>query len=783
MFGRWGALVYRFRRPIVLLTIVLAVASLGLASQASGELSSGGWLDRGSESARVADRIAAEYGTGRSSLIVLFRAGPGVDAASAAFQAQVHQSLVALAADGRVAGIVGYAETHQPRFIARDGNDAYVVVQLNATDEESVTQFEGLRAEVVPPPGVQVEFTGYGPLTLDSSHQSEVDLQQAETVSLPVALIILVAVFGSVLAAGLPLLVAGLAIPSALALVWMVAQRVEMSIFVLNVGTMLGLALAIDYSLFLVSRFREELARGRTPGEAVERAVATSGKAIAFSGSAVAIGLAGLFFLKAPALASIGIGGALVVLSAVFYALTFLPAALGMLGPRVNALSVTALLRRVRRRPAQPDDTVVPIGRWERIARWVMSHPVMVFTPVLAVLVIAGTPFLHMEQGVPGATIYPPGLPSRDAYVTLQEHFPPGETTPIQILATVHGDPTSPANARALSAYAAELGRLPNVSRVESPFSSLTDPRTGAPMGADEVAALWSGPAAGRPQELQQLAQAYIRGSTVQLDVISPLDPSLPEAAAMIPTIRGLPAGDGIHVQVGGAAATGYDFLSAVSERLPLVVGIVLAAMLAILFLLFGSVVLPVKAVVMTLLSVSASFGALVWIFQDGNLSGLLDFQPLGYTIAGNPVIMFCVLFGLSMDYEVLLLSRIQEAYRRTGDNTASVAEGLARTAAVITGAALIMVTVFAAFALARVITIKSLGIGMAIAVLVDATVIRVFLVPATMRLLGRWNWWAPGRLARLAVRLGFSHADDDAGGHVPSRHRGGDPEAVGVRS
>jgi RND superfamily putative drug exporter len=230
----------------------------------------------------------------------------------------------------------------------------------------------------------------------------------------------------------------------------------------------------------------------------------------------------------------------------------------------------------------------------------------------------------------------------------------------------------------------------------------------------------------------------------------------------MIPVIRGLDPGPGVTIAVGGSAATGHDFLVSQGDRAPWAVGLTLIASAVILFLLFGSIVIPIKAVIMTLLSISASFGALVWIFQEGHLSGLLDFEPLGYTIAGNPIIMFSVIFGLSMDYEVLLLSRIQEAYRRTGDNTASVAEGLARTAGVITGAALIMVSVFAAFALAEVITIKSIGVGMAIAVFVDATIIRVLLVPATMRLMGRWNWWAPGPLGRLADRLGFSHVEDD---------------------
>jgi RND superfamily putative drug exporter len=260
-----------------------------------------------------------------------------------------------------------------------------------------------------------------------------------------------------------------------------------------------------------------------------------------------------------------------------------------------------------------------------------------------------------------------------------------------------------------------------------------------------------------------------VKGSTVRLDAVSPLEPAHPDATNLIPQVRGVAAGPGITVQVGGAAALGRDFLESQNERLPWAVGITLGASALVLFLLFGSLVIPIKAVIMTLLSITASFGALVWIFQEGNLHEFLGFEPVGFTVAGNPIIMFSVIFGLSMDYEVLLLSRIQEAYRRTGDNSEAVAEGLAKTAGVITGAALIMVVVFASFALADVLTIKSIGVGMAIAVLVDATIIRVLLVPATMRLMGGFNWWAPGPLGRLADRLGFSHVEDEEADRTPA--------------
>jgi RND superfamily putative drug exporter len=769
MFSRWGAFVYRFRRPIAVLAILVAFGGGALATRTSSALSSGGWLDTTSESADVAGRLDTEFGAGKSSVVAVFRSTtPGADATSSTFQAALASAVAGLRQDPRVTAILGFAETGDRRFISIAGDAAYIVVELDLTNEASVEIVGDLRSEIVPPPGYHYQLTGYGPVTKDSAVQSEKDLQAAETVSLPIAALVLILVFASVIAAGMPLLVAGLAIPSSLALIYLVAQQVEMSVFVLNIATMLGLSLAIDYSLFIVSRYREELGRGRSVGEAVTRAVATAGKAVTFSGIAVAIGLSGLLLFEAPAIRSIGVAGALVVICSVGFALTFLPAVLGMLGPRVNALSIAGLRRRLS---GAPDDAAaLESSRWERLALAVMGRPLAVIAPVLLILLVAGGPVLHLEQGVPGAEIYPAGVESRDAYVALQTDFAPGETTPIVILANVPGSPTDPATIRALSDYSARLTALDGIDRVEGPFS-ITDPQTGKLFTPDQVAILFGHPENPMPAHLAALRDAllneYVRGHTVRLDAISPLPPAKPAATGLTPAIRALWVGDGITTQVGGAAATGYDFLSSQAERAPYAIGLTLIVSGAIIFLLFGSVILPLKAVIMTLLSISASFGALVWVFQDGNLAGLLDFKQLGYTIAGTPIIMFSVIFGLSMDYEVLLLSRIQEAYRRTGDNRAAVAEGLARTAGVITGAATIMISVFAAFALAQVITIKSIGVGMAIAVAVDATIIRVLLVPAAMRLMGRWNWWAPGILGRLVDRLGFSHVEDEDGTEV----------------
>ncbi len=767
MFSRWGAFVYRRRRFILLLTLVVAGAASTLAAGTADRLSSGGWLDKNSESAQVASRLESQFGGGRSAFIALFRStasGAAADAKGADFQAAIAATVAPLKGDDRVSGVTGYAETGDARFISVDGSAAYVVIGLNMTDDQSVAQVASIKAKLAPPSGYSVALTGFGPIQKDSAALSEKDLQRAEVVSLPIAALVLILVFASIVAAGMPLLVAGLAIPTSLAVINLLARETEMSIYVLNIATMLGLALAIDYSLFITSRFREELARGRSVEQAVTIAVGTAGKAVLFSGVAVAIGLSGLLWFRASALSSIGLGGAVVVLCSVVFALTFLPALLGMLGPRVNALSVHTLLRRVG---LLGEASATNDSRWGRIAHAVMRRPIAVLVPVLAVLFIAGSPFFRLQQGVPDASIFPAGLQSRDAWVALMKEFRPGETSPITILVDTAGGATDAASIQAVMDYSAKLDAVDGIDRVEGPFD-LTDPSTGTAMTGAQVAKLYAAPAGTLPAPLEaavtELRAAYIRGATVRLDAISPLEPAQPSGTAVIPRVRAVAPDAAIsRIQVGGVAAISEDFLASQNDRMPWAIATTLIASAIILFLLFGSVVLPVKAVIMTLLSLSASFGALVWIFQEGNLHELLHFTPIGFTIAGNPIIMFAVLIGLSMDYEVLLLSRIQESYRRTGDNTAAVAEGLSRTAGVITGAAMIMVVVFASFALADIITIKSIGVGMSIAVFLDATVVRVFLVPATMRLLGEWNWWAPGILGRLADKLGFSHVEDEA--------------------
>ena len=768
MFARWGSFVYRRRRWVAVIAVVAAAVSMLFASRTSSVLSTGGWYDPSSESQKVSAQLAAEFGQGGASIVVLFRAPGRTDAASPAFQGQIAQALAPLKSDSRVASVVGFAQTGSKAFISNGGDASWALVRLTVGDDQAVAVVDGIRQEIAAPAGITVQLTGSAALAEAQTQQSEKDLSRAETVSLPIALFILLLVFGSLVAAGLPLTVAGLTIPTTLGTIYFVAQYTLMSIFVTSVITMLGLALAIDYSLFMVSRFREELACGATVEEAVERTVATSGKAVTFSGTAVAIGLSGLILFRAPTLSSMGIGGALIAIFSVVYALTFLPAVLSLLGHRVERLRVPNPLRRrgsaatvAASTGELAPDSAVPAngGLWGRIAAGVMARPWAVLIPILGLLLAFGVPFLGEKPGLPGAEVLPSTSEARQAWDTISTDFPAGQSQPINILVTTPGDPLSTFNVAAMETYTAQISKLGGVAAVTSPYT-LTDD-SGKPLAAAMVSSLLASPASSRPAALNGLLAATVRGSTVHVQVITPT-PGTSAAQALVRSIRSLDPGHGLTAKVGGLDASTVDFLDAQNSQLPIAILYILVAMAVMLLLQFGSVVLPVKAVVMTMLSLTASFGALVWIFQDGNLSQFLGFQATGETIAIVPILMFSVVFGLSMDYEVLLLSRIQEAYRRTGDTRIAVADGLARTGRVITGAALIMVSVFAAFGLAQIIVIKSLGVGMAIAVLIDATIIRALLVPATMRLLGKAAWWSPPLLSKLTNRMGFSHVETE---------------------
>ncbi|HEV2249302.1 MAG TPA: MMPL family transporter, partial [Candidatus Limnocylindria bacterium] len=521
--------------------------------------------------------------------------------------------------------------------------------------------------------------------------------------------------------------------------------------YALNIVTLIGLGVAIDYSLFIVNRFREELARGRTVDDAIARSMATAGRAITFSGLTVAIGLAGMFFYQGTFLASMGYAGALVVAIAVFYGLTFLPAVLAILGPRVNSLRLSELWRRLRGRPISAAERGP--GLWHRLAVAVMARPLAVLIPVLVFILLAGSPFLRLRLANGDVDMLPPAAESRAAYHTLLEQFPNQDQNQFQVVVhyTNGSDPLGAGNVSALYDLSRKVAAVPGVLRVASVVD--LDPAIGKPQYA-----LMYADRAALPPAVQEGIRQSIGKDIAVLTAYSAKPISSDEARAQLKDIRAIAAPPGAELLVTGFTAYDVDAISFILGKTPAAVTFVVLATYIVLFLLLGSVVLPLKAVLMNFLSISASFGALVWIFQDGHLSSLLSFTPSSIDPT-LPVIMFCIVFGLSMDYEVLLLSRMQEEYTRTHDNRYAVAEGLERIGRLITGAAAIMVGVFLAFALAQVVIIKAIGLGMAIAVAIDATLVRALVVPATMRLLGDLNWWAPRPLARLYARLGLGEA------------------------
>ncbi len=750
MMARWGRAIYRGRKLTLVLALLALVGSIASMVLFGASLSSTGFVAGASESARVERQLAAEFGRGQQSLIYIMDAdGPVADPA---VRGRVEAALAPLAADPRVARVLTTWNTGNPRFVSADGTSTYAVALLNLDDDEAGQALEGLTALVAEPAeaaGLTVSVTGGAAIGAAIASEVEEGIARAETVSIPLTILIQVVVFGGLVAAGVPLLVGALAIVGAFALIFGLSLAGFQSVFAPNLIIMLGLGLGIDYSLFMVARFREEIQTRSVP-DAIATSMATVGKAILFSGVTVIFGLAATQFFPLPALRSMGQAGMIVVALALIYGLTFLPALLSLLGTRVNAIPVgmpSHLWRRGERRTAGLSGGEG--GFWHTVAQAVMRRPIAVLAPILALLLIAGIPFLRLNLTAGGPEVLSAESAARIANERLRTDFASGEADPIPVILTAEdGNPLSAASVAALRAFARQATAIPDVVRVES---LVTD---NAAQGVDWDA--YTGDPAALPPALQALAGERVRGDAQFVEVMTSAEGE--EAERVVRDLREIaPAGQG--VAVGGVAAAGVDTVDGIrAGALPAVLFVIIGSYL-ILLLTFGSVFLPLKAILMTLLSISASLGALVLVFQDGYLSGLLGFEA-GEIISTTPILMFCILFGLSMDYEVLMLARIQEEYLRTGDNIGSVAFGLERTAKTITGAAAIMIVVFGGFMLADIVIIKSMGFGLSLAVLIDATIVRGLLVPATMRLMGRWNWWAPARVRSLVDRLGLGHAE-----------------------
>jgi putative drug exporter of the RND superfamily len=737
MFYHLGRIAARYRWLIVGLWMVAIAVGLPFAPQASQVLHSGGFVSPDAQSQRTIDLLANKLHLNLTIVQVIFTS-QSESADSPQFVQETEQALAHVRNWSEVSGIVSF--TDNPRQISLDRHAAYVNVLFKPDPDSASKLLPELEHRLQSVPNLHSSIGGGPVFYEDIQSVSERDLRRAELLAIPFAIIALLFVFRSVVAAILPALVGGGAVVVSLALIFALGHVTTLSIFVLNITTLFGLGLGVDYSLFIVSRFREELTHGRSVDNAVAISIATAGRAVIFSGLTVSIGLLGLVFFRINMLRSVGMGGVLVVLLAVLAAITLLPAALAIIGTRINALPVRVprLWKRKRQEPVGTTRLAEQHGFWYQLSQIVMRYPVRVFLPVFLLLVVFGLPFLGVRFSAPDASILPPDVPSRAAFDLLNQRFNSRETTPILLAVQTPGDVMTPANIRNLYNYVQRIEADPRVARVDSIVSA--DPR----FTLDQYELLYTHPKLITDPYLAAFVKTSVAGNTTMIQVISKYEMLDAHSQGLVQTIRNTAPGNGMTTLVDGSTAGDMDYVTSLYTDFPIAIVIVAVTTYVVLLLLFRSLVLPLKAILMNTLSILASYGALVIIFQDGFLHQVLGFTPLGFVEASGPILLFCSLFGLSMDYEVFLLSRVQEAFWQTGDNTRSVALGLQRSGGIITSAAVIVVVVSACFATADMILVKSLGLGMALAVVIDATLVRGLLVPATMRLLGNWNWWLP---------------------------------------
>jgi RND superfamily putative drug exporter len=729
------------RRWTVIVASALVLVGSGAIIARGGVLSSG--ETHGTEADLGRKLLDAElHLPGASSFTVVFSSRT-LYADDPEFVRAMGRALAPIRRDPHVASVLAADDAPDmvaARLRSEEGHHALAIVTLRDAYREAAKLYPALREKIDPGP-LEMSITGYLAFRSDLDRTLERDLLIAEAVSLPLTLLILLLVFRTLVSATLPAFVGSLSVATGIAGVMALSHVTDVAAYAINVASLIGLGVAIDYSLFIVTRYRDELARGEPYDRALVTAVSTAGRAVAFSGLAVGVGLSGLVFFQGSFLATMGLAGAIVVLLAVVFALTFLPALLAVLGPRIHAGRVPFS----RRGPVQG-------GAWHRVAQWVMKRPVVVLLPTLTVLVLLGGPFLHLRLATADVKVLPHSAEARHGWDLLVQHFPDQAATRVLVIARFpNGAVLNERRALALYDRSAWLRTLPGVRTVESivDLGPMFDRASTAVVATSERADL--------SPELQVLRDATVGTSTVVLSVLTDAEPASNVARAIVRRIRANRAIADGRITVTGQTAEDVDVTAFLLERAPWAVLFVVVMTYLVLLVLLRSVLLPLKAVVMNLLSIGASFGALVWIFQDGHLSWLFRFEagPIDPTL---PVLLFCTVFGLSMDYEVLMLTRMHEEYDRTGDNTQAVADGLEQTAGLVTSAAAIMVAVFMAFALATVLVVKAMGVALALAVAVDATLVRVLIVPSTMRLFGHWNWWCPRWLARRLGERGSKH-------------------------
>lgn len=726
MFTALGRLVVRRTRLVLFGSLVAFVVTVIVGGGVFGLLSSGGFADPSSDSARAGQILEDEFGAGTPNiLLVVTAAGGDIDAPEASAAG------TALATDlAAVAGVDDVASYWQlgspPSLRSGDGSSALVLARAAGTEEDAKAAVERVRERFAGDKGaLTVEVGGQAAISEALGTNLAADLTLAELIAVPLTLLLLLLVFRGVVAAVLPIMVGGAATFGAFFALWVIAQFTDVSEYSTNLVIALGLGLAIDYSLFLVSRFREELAAGHGVDQATIRTVESAGRTIVFSGVTVAVALLALvvfplYFLRSFAYAGVG-----VLVVAVLASVITLPALLHLLGHRVNAGQLPGMRRA----------TGSESRRWAAATERVLRRPGLVTVATVALLLVVGIPFLNVQFGNADARVLPSHDAARIATEKAQNDFGSGAAEAFPVVITGTPDPAD------VEAHVAAVSRVEHVAEVTTAHGTWAD--------GQRV----SGPT---PQSEQ-----YLADSGEWFEVVPSVTSMSSQAENLVHDLRELdPPFDTL---VGGSTAQLVDMKAAIFSVAPWAGLWIALATFVLLFLMFGSFLVPLKAIVLNTLSLTATFGAMVWIFQDGNFAGVLGFTATGLTDTSMPILMFAVAFGLSMDYEVFLLARIKEQYDRTGDNHTAIVTGLAKTGGIVTAAALVLSITFFAFATSGVTFMKMFGLGLGIAVLVDAFIVRATLVPALMKLAGAANWWAPAWARRLHARVGLDEGSSSS--------------------
>ena len=722
----------------VLVVAVLAMIAVGIFGvPVAGHLSSGGLQDPNAESARAAKLLTDKFGQGDAQLVVVVTAQDGFDSPRA--RATATDIVDQLQRSGHVASVTS-AWTVPPGagsdLVSSDKKSGLIVAGITGSESTQLEYTESLTKQIArDTDGIMVRSGGVAMVNLQITRQSQRDLLLLESIVVPLSFIVLLWVFGGLFAAALPVGVGIMAILGSLAVLRVTTFFTDVSIFALNLTTAMGLALAIDYTLLMISRYRDELAEGAERSDALMTMMVSAGRTVLFSATTVALSMAVMALFPMYFLRSFAYAGVATVAFAALAAIVITPAAITLLGDRIDALDVRRLIRRVLRRP-EPQPRPIEQQFWYRSTRFVMRRALPIGLAGVAVLIVLGAPFFGVRPGFPDDRVLPKSASAHQVGDQLRSDFTNSSATAVQILIP---DSTG-LDDRAISMYAERLSRVSDVSAVSAPGGTYVN---GALVGPPSAA-------------------TGIQSGTTLLTVNSVAPLFSDRSDRQLDSLHAMAPPGGRAVEFAGTAQTNRDSVHAITSRLPLVLGLIAVITLVLLFLLTGSVVLPVKAVLLNILSLSAAFGAMVWIFQDGHLGGL-GTTPTGTLVANIPVLLFCIAFGLSMDYEVFLVSRIREFWlespRGPGDNDESVALGVAHTGRVITAAALIMAISFAALIAAHVAFMRMFGLGLSLAVLMDATLVRMVLVPAFMHVMGRWNWWAPKPLVKVHSLLGISES------------------------